>query len=175
MVEPRHAPLLILIASLAMLGGALVFQYLVGIDPCILCIYQRYVYGVTIGLSALALGLGLAGRAAALPWLLGLAAAAFAVGGAIAVFNVGVEQHWWPGTAACGASGTVATTVEELRAQILQAPVVRCDEVAWSLFGVSLAGYNVLASAALTAFSLWAALGLARQDARRGAGQGSAP
>jgi disulfide bond formation protein DsbB len=166
MIEPRHAPLLILAASLAMLGGAFGFQYMVGIDPCILCIYQRYAYGVTIGLSALALGLGLVGRPGALPWLLALAAAAFAVGGAIAVFNVGVEQHWWQGTAACGASGVVATTVEELRQQILGAPVVRCDEVAWSLFGISLAGYNVLASAALAAFSLWAALGLARPGAR---------
>ncbi|MCZ6522408.1 MAG: disulfide bond formation protein B [Alphaproteobacteria bacterium] len=168
MAQPRHAPLLILLASLAVLGGAFAFQYIGGLDPCILCIYQRFPYGATIGLGAIALVLAHRGRRGALPWLLGLSAIAFAVGGGIAAYHVGVEQHWWRGTAACGASGAVATTIEELRRQIMNAPIVRCDEVPWSLFGVSMAGYTVLMSAALATFSLWAARGLARPEAAPG-------
>ncbi len=165
MAQPRHAPLLILLASLAVLGAAFAFQYIGGLDPCILCIYQRFPYGATIGLGAIALVLAHRGRRGALPWLLSLSAIAFAVGGAIAAFHVGVEQHWWRGTESCGASGAVATTIEELRRQIMNAPIARCDEVPWSLFGVSMAGYNVLMSAALATFSLWAARGLARREA----------
>jgi disulfide bond formation protein DsbB len=33
-----------------------------------------------------------------------------------------------------------------MRRQILTAQIVRCDEVQWSLYGVSLAGWNLLAS-----------------------------
>ncbi len=37
---------------------------------------------------------------------------------------------------------------------------VPCDEIRWSLFGISMAGYNVLASLGLAAASLWAALNI---------------
>ncbi len=66
MAQPRHAPLLILLASLAVLSAAFAFQYIGGLDPCILCIYQRFPYGVTIGLGAIALVLAHRGRSAAL-------------------------------------------------------------------------------------------------------------
>jgi disulfide bond formation protein DsbB len=50
-----------------------------------------------------------------------------------------------------------AQSIEELRQRLTVAPVVRCDEPAWTLFGISLAGYNVVASAALAAYALYAA------------------
>jgi disulfide bond formation protein DsbB len=99
--------------------------------------------------------------------MLALSALAFLVGTGIGVFHVGVEQHWWEGTAAC--TGSVATggakTVEALRQQILSSDVVRCDRVPWSLFGVSLAGYNVLISLALELFAAWAAYGARAEKA----------
>ncbi len=162
-IAPRHAPALILAASVAILGAAFASQVLGDLEPCILCLYQRYPYGVTIGLSLLALVLGRAGRSQAVPWLVALCGVAFAVGAGIAVYHVGVEQHWWTGTEACGASAIVARTVEELRAQIMSAPVVRCDVVPWSLFGISMAGYNALVSVVLAAASLAAAAALRRQ------------
>ena len=51
-----------------------------------------------------------------------------------------------------------ARTVEELRAALLQQPVVRCDEIAWSLFGISMAGWNFLLSLGLAALSFASAL-----------------
>ena len=82
-------------------------------------------------------------------------------GAAIAAFHVGVEQHWWQGTAECGAVDGAADSLEALRAQILTAPTVRCDEVPWSLFGISMAGYNFLVSLGLGAGALAAGRRLA--------------
>jgi disulfide bond formation protein DsbB len=149
-LQLRRAALLVALASAAMLGGAYAFQYWGGYAPCVLCWWQRYAHMGVIALAALALlPVGTAVRA-----LLLLAAAAAALAGAgIAGFHVGVEQHWWQGTAACGSTLGPATTIEEMRQRLLAQPVVRCDEVAWSLFGISMAGYNLVLSLALAAFA----------------------
>jgi len=153
----RYVPaVVILAASAATLGVAFLFQYAGGFAPCVLCIYERYPYGVAMALSLLAFGLG-DGRARGA--VLALSALAFAVGAGIGGFHVGVERHWWEGSAAC--TGSVVTggvhSLEALRQQILNAPVARCDRIPWSLFGISLAGYNALIALALAAFALDAA------------------
>jgi disulfide bond formation protein DsbB len=152
MPNARLAALVLLLASAALLGGALAFQYLGGYSPCVLCHWQRYAHAATIALAALALAFP---RATA-P-LLAAAAVAILTGAAIAFFHVGVEQHWWAGTAECGSAVSGSGSIEELRARLLAQPVVRCDEVAWSLYGVSMAGYNFGLSLLL---GLWG-LGLA--------------
>ena len=96
----------------------------------------------------------------------GLAAAAFLIGAGIAAYHVGVEQYWWAGTEACtGAATGSARSVDELRAQIMTAPTARCDEIAWSLFGVSMAGYNFLFSLVLAGFAALAARANLRREA----------
>jgi len=150
-LQPRNAAALILLASAATVGGAYAFQYLGGYAPCILCWWQRYAHFVVIGLAVLALLPVPAPLRAVL--LLGAVAAALA-GAGIAVFHVGVEQHWWQGTAECGSTLGPASSIDEMRKMLLAQPVVRCDEVAWSLFGISMAGYNALISLALAAFGL---------------------
>ncbi|HEY9549858.1 MAG TPA: disulfide bond formation protein B, partial [Kiloniellaceae bacterium] len=77
---------------------------------------------------------------------------------AIAAFHVGVEQKWWQGTAACHAPQLPENaTVEQLRDLLLNQPFAPCDVVPWEFFGISMAGFNVLASALLAALSFWAA------------------
>ncbi len=147
-----RAPLALLVASVALLLAALGFQYLGNLDPCVLCIYQRWPYLVAAG----SCGVALVAKSWTRPVLFACGAV-FLVGVGLAGFHVGVEQGWWAGTAACGSTGG-ATTVEELRAQIMSAPVTRCDEVAWSLFGISMAGYNFLISAGLAGASVFAGL-----------------
>ncbi len=156
LLRPRASTLLVLTASAAVLGTALLSQHLGGLEPCVLCTYQRIPYAATISLAIA--GFVMAGNPRAVGGLHGLAAAAFLTGAGIAAFHVGVEQHWWAGTEACaGAAAGSARSVEELRAQIMAAPAARCDEVAWSLFGVSMAGYNFLVSLALAGFAALAA------------------
>ena len=154
--EPRQYPPLVLVASIAILGGAFAFQHFGGLDPCVLCVWQRYPYGVTIAASAAAfLVAGARGKGA----LLALCGLAFLAGAGLAGFHVGVEQHWWQGTAQCagGAAPAAGAGLSDLLAQAQAGPAPRCDEVPWSLFGVSMAGYNLLLSLALAAASLYAA------------------
>lgn len=152
----RRVPVFILTASLASLAVALASQYWGGLQPCILCIYQRYPYGVAAALAVV--GIIVAGRPGWLRAILLLAALAFFVDAGIAAYHVGVEQHWWQGTAECGSTLDLSLSAEELTEQLLNQPVVRCDEVAWSLFGISMAGYNFLYATALGCVTLWFAL-----------------
>jgi disulfide bond formation protein DsbB len=75
-----------------------------------------------------------------------LLAFVFVVSSGLAFYHVGVEQHWFAGPTACSGAATAADTLEALKAQILRQQPVRCDEPAWSLWGISLAGWNLLAS-----------------------------
>ncbi len=151
-----HAPALVLAAAVGVLGAALAMQYLAGLPPCRLCIAQRWTYVAEIILAGFALV-----PAAPDSWRrasVALGALAFAVGGAIAVYHVGVEQGWVAAPEACSGIATGARTIEELRRALPEAPLGRCDEVPWTLFGISLAGYNVAVSTLLAAFSAWAAV-----------------
>ena len=85
-----------------------------------------------------------------------LCALLFAASAALAYYHVGVEQHWFAGPSACTGSVTGASSIEALKAQLLARQPVNCDEPAWRLFGISLAGWNLLASALTTAFCLGA-------------------
>lgn len=159
-LSTARAVALVLGASVAVLGTALLSQYVGGLEPCVLCLYQRVPYAGVIAVSALALALsGVRGRAqpALMRVVLVLCAALFVAGAGIAAYHVGVEQGWWQGTEACTVPDLNAMSPAELREHLLAAPIVRCDEVAWSLFGISMAGYNFLASLTLAGGSLWLA------------------
>ena len=152
--DPRIAALLLALASAGVLLSALFFQFVLDYQPCILCIMQRWpyvavmVFGLVTWLFRRWKGLGDA--------LLVASGLALLAGAGIAAYHVGVEQHWWAGTSSCGGSAP-ANSLEALRAQVMKAPVTRCDEVAWSLFGISMAGYNVAISLALAAYAFVAA------------------
>ncbi|MDF2366306.1 disulfide bond formation protein B [Sneathiella sp.] len=150
-----------LLASIAALGTAFVAQYVFDLWPCVLCLYQRWPYAAVIAISLA--GLALHKRVGTTPFLL-LCALGFAVTAAIAGYHVGVEQGWWEGTAECVGDTAKASSLQDLKAKIMSTPIVRCDEVAWSLFGISMAGYNVIAGAVLAVFSLFAALSSSRNN-----------
>ena len=146
----RNAPIVIAVASAAMLIAALLMQYVGGLPPCALCHWQRYAY-IASGVMGLAAWFG------ARRVLIALAGVAFLVGAGIAVYHAGVEWKIFAGPSGCTGTVTGAQTLEELRRQLTQAPVIRCDEAPWTLFGISIAGYNALISAALSAYAFAAA------------------
>lgn len=134
--------------SLALMLGAYAFQHLGGLAPCKLCVWQRYPHVVAIALGAIALfvpapALLLAGALAAL--------ATAGIGG----YHVGVEQGWWDGPATCSAQGVGGVDADALFDQIMSAPLIRCDEIAWQFAGLSMAGWNMVVSLGLA--GLWLA------------------
>jgi disulfide bond formation protein DsbB len=158
MTAARILPLLLLIASAAIVGGAWAFQLWGGLFPCELCLYQRWPYYVVIALSLVAL---LAGRVSIAALLLMLAALAFLIGAGLAFYHVGVEQHWFAGPSAC-TGAAAAGSLEDFRRRLLAQQPVACDAPQWSLFGVTLAGWNLVASLLLVAFCLWGRRALGR-------------
>lgn len=159
MTAPRAALAIIAVSTLT-LAGALAFQYVGGLAPCTLCHWQRYPYVIEIGIGALMLSLGR--DASVLPAqrsLLALSAVVFLAGTGVAGFHVGVEHAWWQGLQSCGGQIEGASlSINALRALLLNTGVVRCDQVPWQLFGLSLAGFNFLLSLAFSAmagFGTW--------------------
>src|SRR5216683_336574 len=147
-LTPRGFAGFVLMASAIVLGAALLSQYWGGLAPCELCLLQRWPWEAAIALALVAL---IAGSRAALPWVALLLAIVFALGVVIAFYHVGVEQHWFAGPSACTASGGGAMTLEDMKRQILGTAPVLCDRVQWALFGVSMAGWNLLASLGMAA------------------------
>ncbi|MEX1037069.1 MAG: disulfide bond formation protein B [Sneathiella sp.] len=143
------------LAAIAALGIAFTAQYVFDLWPCVLCLYQRWPYAVVIIVSLA--GLALRKRMGAWPFLM-LCAAAFAATAAIGGFHVGVEQGWWEGSQECVGDTAKTESLQDLKAKIMSTPIVRCNDVAWSLFGISMAGYNFIAAAILAVFSFMAAL-----------------
>ena len=159
----------VLVASAIVLGTALLSQYWGGLAPCELCLLQRWPWAVAIVISLIVV---LVGERAGLAWVALLLGLVFAIGVVFAFYHVGVEQHWFAGPTACTASETSAMTLEQMKQQILGTAPVLCDRPAWTLFGVSLAGWNLLASLLMTgccvATLLQARGFLARRDIERG-------
>ena len=136
--------------SLALLLGAWAFQYIGGLPPCKLCIWQRYPHVVAIFIGAIALRFG----NAALAWLGALAALTTAgIGG----YHTGVERGWWEGPTTCTSAPIGGLSTDELFDQIMSAPLVRCDEVPWDMLGLSMASWNMVISLGLVVIWIAAA------------------
>ncbi len=150
LITRRNLILLATLGSAAMVLGAWGFQYIGGLAPCPLCYWQRYPHmaAVPAGIAALAV------PGALLPLIGGLAAAAT---GAIGLYHTGVERAWWDGPDTCASAPLDALSTDELFDQIMTAPLVQCDQVAWEMLGLSMASWNALASFGLAALWLWAA------------------
>ena len=132
------ARLLALLLPIGLLGGALGSQYIGGLHPCEMCYWQRWPHGAAILLAAVAFTAPAASsRSRALTLL---AAAAIAISGAIGFYHAGVEAGIFEGITTC--STTRGMSLQD----IVAAPLIRCDQVQWSLFGISMAGWNAILS-----------------------------
>lgn len=157
-LTPPYVPwagLALATASAAALAMAFLSQYGFDLQPCVLCVWQRWPHGAAILLGLAAWGLR--GLPAASTAALALAVLAELATGGVGAFHVGVEQGWWQGTAECG-STSAANDLAALKAQIMNQPMVRCDEVAFAVLGISMAGWNALLAAALAGLGIAAAV-----------------
>ena len=152
MLERLTPKMLIALAaggSVSVLIGALIFQA-IGYAPCDLCILQRWPHlaAAIIGGAMLIFSLP---RIFAL-----LGAAAAATTGVLGVYHSGVERHIFAGPDTCTSNGVGGLSVDDLMAQINGAPLIRCDEIVWDIFGITMPNLNALASFAFVALWIWA-------------------
>ena len=154
LTTPERAALIVLVGAAATLGGAWIFEYGLGYLPCALCLKQRepYYFGIPLALAAYFLVRGGYLRQGGLA-LIALALM-FIYSSGFGAYHSGVEWGWWPGPSACAATGELATDATSLLEGLGKTTAPSCTEAALRIFGLSLAGYNFLISAALAAIAL---------------------
>ncbi|MEY4159902.1 MAG: hypothetical protein RLZZ136_523 [Pseudomonadota bacterium] len=133
----QPARMFTLLTPAALLGGAYVSQYGFGLFPCEMCWWQRYALFAALPFAVLAFALKRQ------RWPVALAALAILTSGLIGAFHAGVEYKWWEGFTRCA---TLVQAGADPLAAIMAAPLIRCDQPQWTLFGVSLAGFNFVFS-----------------------------
>ena len=145
MLSQRSFAVFILIVALISLFASLAAEYVFDKEPCILCLYQRAPFLIT-GLFAITT-LCLKSSSKLIPMIFMFCALTYLVGACIAIYHVGVEKLWW--SSECSGSLSQNITLEQLRASLFQKADKPCDDVNWTLFGISMATYNVFFSSVL--------------------------
>ena len=134
------------IASILMLGGAYGFEHIGGLFPCDLCWPQRYAHMAVIIFGAFALYFQ---KRNPVKWLRFKLMVTFSwlVSVAYSGYHAGVEQKWWEGPDSCTlTTSEVGMSLEAFMQSLEGTKFVRCDEIPWEMFGISMAGYNFLIS-----------------------------
>jgi disulfide bond formation protein DsbB len=149
------ARLLALLVPTALLAGALGSQYLGGLHPCEMCHWQRWPHYAAVALALLAFAMrGAADRGRSMVWL---AALAILTSGLIGIYHAGVELGIFEGLTQCASTGGGGSSADVL-ADIMAAPLIRCDQVQFTFLGVSMAGWNAILSISAALVILWLSL-----------------
>lgn len=125
----------------SLLAGAIGSQYIGGLHPCEMCMWQRWPHLGAIFAALAAIVLRKNPPASAT--FTALAALAILTSGGIGAFHAGVEYKWWEGFTTCTATHQEGANLLEA---IMKAPLIRCDQAQWTLMGISLAGFNAIFS-----------------------------
>ena len=155
MTSLDKARLLALLVPAALLAGALGSQYLGGLHPCEMCHWQRWPHYAAVVFALIAFAMrGAADRGRSMVWL---AALAILTSGAIGVYHAGVELGIFEGLTQCSSTGGGGSSADIL-ADIMAAPLIRCDQVQFTFLGVSMAGWNAILSISSALVILWLSL-----------------
>ena len=127
------------VSSMAVILAAYYFEYIGGLFPCKLCYWQRYPHFLNILIFPLFYFFFMRS-------LILIGTGSMFVSTILAFYHVGVEKKYWQGPNSCSNTSIEGLTTDQLLDQIMSSPIVRCDEIAWELFGISMAGWNVLIS-----------------------------
>ena len=149
------------LASAAALAIAHAFQTFGGLEPCHLCLKQRDIYWFAIAISLPATVWALFFRSRGTPKLAALLLfGVFTAGAVIATFHAGVELKWWKGPASCTGTpgGGFDMTVMKAILAGKKVSTPMCDVIAWSWGGLTMSGWNAIASVILAVLSLVASI-----------------
>ena len=126
--------------------------------PCPLCLEQRYAYYVCVPLAVL-LWLGANHGASSKMMIAGFVViAAFMLwNSGLGVYHAGIEWKFWAGPQDCSGPIDKFGAARDLK-HLQHISLVRCDEAAIRILGLSLSGWNVLVSLGLACVAAWGAL-----------------
>ncbi len=155
---PLSAAAIVAVVGLATIGGFFFFQYVLGYQPCPLCLEERLAYYAAVPLAAL-MWLGAGHGAARKVLLLGFLVIAGVMlwNAGLAGYHAGVEWKFWRGPQDC--SGPINSFGNNLLQSLQSISLVRCDQAAFRILGLSLAGWDTLVSLGLALVALWGAKG----------------
>lgn len=150
------ARLMAVMVPAGLLAGAYGSQHLGGLSPCEMCYWQRYAHfaGLAFALFSFAL-VNMPDRGRSLVWL---AALGILTSGAIGAYHAGVETGIFEGVTQCSTAGAGGRSGADALADIMARPLIRCDQVQWELFGISMAGWNAILSILFGLVILWLSL-----------------
>jgi disulfide bond formation protein DsbB len=144
---------MLLAGAFAVIAAALTTQYVGGLVPCELCLYERWPYYAALPAALVLVLLPRDEPASFRRTVAALLLLIFLGSTGLAFYHVGVERHWFQGPTSCTGAGGGAQTIDQLRALLTHQQTVRCDEPQWSFHGVTLAGLNLAASLGLAALA----------------------
>ncbi|PCI56103.1 MAG: disulfide bond formation protein B [Alphaproteobacteria bacterium] len=154
---------LIALISFASLAAAFIAEGLLELEPCILCIYQRYPFalGLLLGL----IGLALRNNKSVAVALLGICSINFLLNSLIAAYHTGVEQHWWKSAVeGCSVVFLDNSHTKSILENIMSAPMGDCSKIPWQdpILGLSMANYNIALCFGLFIFCIVSAVMVAK-------------
>lgn len=153
-LTPRNMLGALVLICAGLLIAAYIMENFFGVNPCQMCLYERDVFLIAGGLSLLSLFIV---PQRFKPYAVLLMGLIFLFGTGLAAYHVAIQQHWVELPSFCATNDFSAfESIESLKEQLMKTPFVRCDQVTWSLFGLSLAAYNALISLILALFcGIW--------------------
>lgn len=155
MTSLDKARLLALLVPAALLAGALGSQYIGGLHPCEMCHWQRWPHYAAVALALASFAMRTTpDRGRSMVWL---AALAILASGAVGFYHAGVELGVFEGLTQCASTGGGGSSADVL-ADIMAAPLIRCDQVQFTFLGVSMAGWNAILSVSAALLILWLSL-----------------
>ena len=145
---------LILLFSICTLLIVFIAELFYGLEPCILCKYQRIPYFSVILFTSLALHIKLADQTGTLK----IISIIFIASTMLAFYHNGIEQQWWDAATSCGDTNQFPFSFSNFQSQLMSKMPKRCDVIDWTLFGLSMTVYNMVLSITLGGLAFFGVL-----------------
>ena len=125
----------VLIFSIFALITAYFIQYILGHEPCNLCLIERIPYFTAVALISLIVGLF------------------FIFGAIISFYHFGIEQGFFKESLVCDLGDNKAVSAKDLLKQ-LEKEIISCKDVSFKILGLSLATFNTIISTIISVIML---------------------
>ena len=146
-LKKKNFYLFILFYSLFAIFFALYIEYILGYEPCKLCLYQRIPYVIAIFISFIGYNYFKNDK------ILILIIVIFSISFLISGYHYGIENNFFEEFSGCSAKSLETIDKEEIL-KSLNNNITSCKDVTFKLFGISLAGINLLLSLLIVTYSI---------------------